>query len=78
MYMVDWVQQIFDPVFGVRQNGIRSQWMKPVDIFASVKDTRLNVGCWWNLLKSIPFMTRRCQLLEGRGTNQQEGQDQRG
>ena len=23
MYMVDWVQQIFDPVFGVRQNAIR-------------------------------------------------------
>ena len=47
--------------------------MKPVDIIASVKETRLNVGCWWNLLKSILFMTRRCQLLGGRGTNQTRG-----
>ena len=64
--------------FSIDRTVSAQQWMKPVNIIASVKDTRLNVGRWWNLLKSILFMTRRCQLLEGRGTNQQEGQDQRG
>ena len=59
--------------FSIDRTVSAQQWMKPVDIIASVKDTRLNVGCWWNLLKSILFMTRRCQLLEGRGTNQTRG-----
>ena len=59
--------------FSIDRTVSAQQWMKPVNIIASVKDTRLNVGRWWNLLKSILFMTRRCQLLEGRGTNQTRG-----
>ena len=59
--------------FSIDRTVSAQQWMKPVNIIASVKDTRLNVGRWWNLLKSILFMTRRCQLLGGRGTNQTRG-----